>query len=311
MFKKRMFGQAFIDEVALFDSIADFNLTVPHERPLQQLLLEEGIEKTTAIVYKHVYQKHRSFIEKVNSYPTTPAPALTIKLVVIPGMFYKEYPEMGCDGMLIKNIAEKFNFVCDILDIDSRGSILKNKETIVRKLTDDPHENIWIVSFSKGSIETRIGLEEIYKSGLTRNNIKGWINVSGPIKGTALSDEKLNSALKYFLWRVFAEMTGIFGRMPDETAKSNALLKAPVNVPPQLEQIHLVGFPLASHLQPFTIGRYRKLSTYGPNDGIIMLSEALNLDGHVYPIWGVDHFLRSNHISEIIYKLLNYITNKN
>lgn len=304
--RKKMFGRAFIDEVELFKSIADLKLTNLDERLVRQFLMERGIEATTAILYRYVYQKHHPFIEQVNSCPPTHSPISAIKLIVVPGMFYKEYPEMGCDGVLIKNIAEKFNYPCEILNINSRGSVLKNKEFVKKKLIGDTHENIWIVSFSKGSIETRLALEEIYQSDLT-HHIKGWINVSGPIKGTALSDEKLNSNIKYILWRIFAGMTGIFGRMPNETARNNASLKAPVNIPPELVQIHLVGFPLVSHLQQFTIERYRKLSINGPNDGIIMLSDILGINGNVYPIWGVDHFLRSNHISEIIYKLLNYI----
>jgi hypothetical protein len=55
-----------------------------------------------------------------------------------------------------------------------------------------------------------------------------------------------------------------------------------------------VGFPLAQHLTNALARRcYRRVRHLGPNDGAgILLGDVCRLPGHVYPVWGADHYLR-------------------
>jgi hypothetical protein len=67
-----------------------------------------------------------------------------------------------------------------------------------------------------------------------------------------------------------------------------------LQLPPHLQLISLVGFPLRQHMTS-GLGRrcYDRVACHGPNDGVIVLSDVCAQPGLIYPIWGADHLLRS------------------
>lgn len=308
--RKKLFGSAFIDEVALFEEAKKYQSVELTHTLLKKIENERGLDLATVVFYEYLCQKHHNFIDAINSQKLrATSSGKSIKLIIMPGMFYKEYPEIGGDGLFIKTIAEKFNIECELVDVNSRGSILKNKDILKDKLLKEKHDNVWIVSFSKGSTETRLCLEELYSEKFP-NNIKGWISISGLVKGTSLWNHKHRNPVTSAIWRATAKILGIEHSLSREMSSNNPLLQKGVLLPSHLEVIHIMGVPLPSHLQPSLIKRYQKLAHSGPNDGIIMLSDFLGVSGNVYPLWGADHFLRLNHISALIYRILNYINTK-
>lgn len=310
MLRKKLFGSSFIDEVALFEEAEKYRNVELTDTVLKKITKDQGINQATALLYKHLSDKHADFIRAIDSYPSKAVPSqMPVKLIIVPGMFYKEYPEMGGDGLFIKTIAEKFNFEYELVELKSRGSVLQNKNLLKEKLRNEKHGNIWIISFSKGSTETRLCLEELSTEKFPAS-IKGWVSISGLIRGTFLADDKLRSPLAKALWRTTAQIIGVNHIITKEMSSRESVLRRKIFVPPNLEIIHIAGLPLASHLQPMLIQRYEKLSQFGPNDGIITLSDFLEVPGHVYPLWGADHFFRLHSISALIYRICNYINNK-
>ncbi len=310
MLRKKLFGSAFIDEVELFEESKKYKGVELTHTLLKKIENEQGLNQATVILYEYLCEKHRTFIDSINSQQLKAThPSKQLKLLIVPGMFYKEYPEIGGDGLFVKTIAEKFNMEYELIDLNSRGSIFKSRDVIKEKILRERHSNVWIVSFSKGSIETRLCLEELHGEKFP-NNIKGWINISGPVTGTSLWDHKHKSFFSRAIWRVISKILGIDHTLSREMSRNNLLLQKDFLLPPHLEVMHIVGVPLPSHLQPMTIKKYRRLAQFGPNDGIITLSDFLGVSGNVYPLWGADHFLRLNHISALIYKILNYIITK-
>lgn len=310
MLRKKIFGSAFIDEVALFNEVKKYEDVKLTKGILKEILNEHGLNQATAIFYKYMLHKHCDFINKINSHqPKATHSYKPIKLIIVPGMFYKEYPEMGGDGLFIKTISDKFDFECELVELDSRGSVLKNKDILKKILLKEKHNNIWLVSFSKGSTETRLCLEELFSEKFTKN-IKGWISISGLVKGTFLGDEKLQSPLTKAIWRATSKVLGIDHKISKEMSSGGHLMQNKIILPPDMEIMHIIGVPISSHLQPMLIKRYQRLARFGPNDGIINLSDFLEIPGHVYPLWGSDHFLRLSYISELIYKICNYINTK-
>ncbi len=308
MSRKKLFGSSFIDEVSLFEEIKRYKDIELTEDFLQKINAENGLDQATAILYEYLSKKHHAFISAIDSQqPRVSSLIKPLKLIIVPGMFYKEYPEMGGDGLFIKEIAKKFGIKCELVNLHSRGSVSQNKIVLKEKLLKENHENVWIISFSKGSTEVRLCLEEL-KEERVPNNIKGWISIAGLLKGTFLGDEKLQSFFTKTIWYATSKILGINHYLSKEMSLSNPLLKKHMALPSDLEIIHIIGVPLASHLQQsLTIKRYPRLAKFGPNDGIINLGDFLELPGNVYPLWGTDHFFRSHNISALIYKMLNYI----
>ena len=55
------------------------------------------------------------------------------------------------------------------------------------------------------------------------------------------------------------------------------------------------------------MGRYKKLSLLGPNDGMTDSYRSIFWNGKVFPIWGADHFCRTADMVPTLYKLFSYI----
>lgn len=306
MRKKKLFGESFIDEVALFADIEQRVGTPLTPAVLTEITNESGIDHATAVLYQHLRKRHAAFIDMIEGGSILPAPALRqTTIVVVPGMFYREYPEMGCDGAFIRGIVERFGFSCQVVETRSRGSISANAKLISETVAKVQGGDIWIVSFSKGSAETRLFLGKTAKSG-DPTRVRGWISISGTATGTPLADEKLGTPFARVIWSVTALTLGIHRGLASELARQAENTQYP-ELPEEVEVIHVAGFPLRSHLQPLLIKRHGRLSKYGPNDGIIVLGDFLDMPGRVYPIWGVDHFLRTHSVSALIYRLCNYI----
>lgn len=298
-----------IDEVALLEKASSFLDGDLSQDKLKEATALHGINHSTAVLYKYLTNRHQEFISKINSYPTSLATSYKpTKIIVIPGMFYKEHGDIGADGSLVRNITKKFGFEVELIETLSKGSVLANKDIVIKTLSENKHKNVWLVSISKGSIEVRNALEELRGKEVTKN-IKGWVSIVGLTKGTPHADKKLrNSFTKTTCYLTF-KILGVDHAVTEELACNNNSLKKEMLLDPHLEIIHINGFPLASHVEPLLVKRYKALAEGGPNDGILLLQDLLYVPGNVYPVWGVDHFLRTSEMSEIIYKMCHYINN--
>jgi hypothetical protein len=71
------------------------------------------------------------------------------------------------------------------------------------------------------------------------------------------------------------------------------VLDFPLVLPPHIQMINVVGFPLRKHFTSAVLRRFHdRIAALGPNDGMILLADVCALPGLVYPVWGGDHNLR-------------------
>ncbi len=300
-----------IDEIELFKKTSVVFTSDLILEKVDEVTSAHGTDQATAMLYKYLLMKHKNFIATINNFSTSlSAPNQPTKIIIIPGMFYKEHGDIGGDGLLVRNIAEKFGFETETVEVLSRGSVLDNKEIILSKLRDNQHNNVWLVSLSKGSTEVRLALEELRGKNLAKN-IKGWISIGGLINGTPHADKKLRTFLTKIIWYLTLKVLRIDYAVTDQIACRNKSLQKEMLLDSHIKVVHIVGFPLLSHVEPFLVKRYKTLAPSGPNDGIILLKDLIHISGEVYPVWGVDHFLRTSDMSGIIYKMCHYINNTN
>ena len=299
-----------VDEVALFEKVSSNLEGVLTQEKLKEITDLHGINHSTAVLYQYLTNLHQEFIFKINSYhgnfTSTKKPT---KIIIVPGMFYKEHGDIGGDGSLVRSIARKFGFETELIETLSRGSVLDNKNIIINKMKENKHTNVWMVSLSKGSTEVRAVLEEM-KGQNSIKNIQGWISIVGLTKGTPHADKKLRNSFTKTIWYLTLKVLGVDYLVTEEMACKNKTLKKEVLVDSHIEIIHINGFPLSSHVEPSLVKRYKTLAEEGPNDGIMLLRDLLDVPGNVYPVWGVDHFLRTSGMSRVIYKMCHYINNK-
>lgn len=248
--------------------------------------------------------EHKSFIRKLESYSAeTVELSANIKILILPGMFYKEHPETGADGALIMEIAQKFGFEVELVETKSGGSVSTNSTIIEKKLAQEKHPNIWLLSISKGSSDLRHYLQ----NGLLYSNIKGWINIAGILKGVPNMDFRMANPLRRILMRFLClifpiDYQALIELQTDHYFWSNR------DWPRGIEMIHILPIPHSSHIHEMLRSKYRKTLSIGPNDGLTPLTDVLDLPGHIYPVWGCDHLMRTPDMSGYIYQLFNYLS---
>jgi len=313
MLRRKLFAQAIGDEVLLRQQAK--LLLVDKKIPLDKADLEKigrqyGVDMATCCYYESLLQSgHGLFKNKIDRFAVTDNVTIKplsqkIKILLIPGMFYKEHPEMGGDGMLILSIAKQRGFDVQTIPVLSKGSMLKNVKIINEYMQQEIATSIWFVSISKGSGELRYYLQNYPVPA----SVKGCLSIAGIHQGSPHAIEKRSNRLKRSLYKLLCKFSRIDYQVLEELDPNHAIWKNK-HRNDTLEYIHLVPIPLYSHLQALVIKRYERLLRlcYQPNDGIVPIADVNALPGKIYPLWGVDHFVRTSQISELLYKFFSYI----
>jgi hypothetical protein len=305
--KSRRFLAPLGDEVALHaQSIA--MLQADSELDIAKAISKMEPDLATSLLYQYFrLSRHADFIQRMERFSDLSLNANNkVKILIIPGMYYREYPEAGADGSLAKEVALRNGFAAEIIQVNSRGSVTTNKQIIRRTILEEQHENVWLISISKGSADLRACLQEM-PAGDFPANLRGWINFSGIFHGSMLADQRINSWAKRLLLRAVCGLSGVDYQLPGELSTQHEYWRQPLHFLDKLELLHVLAFPLAAHVQPLIAHRFRGLSRLAPTDGMINLLDTLKYPGHIYPIWGCDHFTRGHNISQLLYRLCHYM----
>lgn len=307
---RKLFLEAQIDEVHLDEKAREysnqfshFTLTVDQFNAIQNTL---GFDLATRILYLYITEnQQRRFIETVNKIPIAQVNnQKKIKIIIIPGMHYQEHPEIGADGKLASDIALKLGFEIELINIKSRGTVKQNVPIIQQVIAACHANEIWLISLSKGSLEVRNYLQQLET---IPDNLRGWVSIGGICFGSKLADCKLKTRKQRLINRLLCKLVGIDYDVIPELSTQYSAWKRDFIISDRMTMINVVAMPLKSHISRLLQTRYQRLSQFGPNDGMILLQDYLQLPGFIYPIWGADHMMRNPNISALLYKLYYFI----
>jgi len=219
---------------------------------------------------------------------------------------YLERPDLGGDGRLVRDVAERCGWTTDLIPLASVGSATENARRICDWLARHSGERMILVSLSKGGADLKIAFRHASSSTLFRN-VAAWVNVCGPLDGSRMANWILTSRFRIWLLRLqYRLQKRDFQFVTDLRHGSGSPLNFCPSVPSEMKIISLVGFPLRQHLTtPFSRFCHRTLAAHGPNDGTISLSDLPAWPGKIYPAWGMDHYFRPEKVArELIAALL-------
>jgi hypothetical protein len=213
-------------------------------------------------------------------------------IVLVPGLFYKEFPHTGADGAVMKDVARSMGIPVLTIPVDESDGIESAADLIIADLLAAPSSatSIILVSLSIGSAEIRHALT---KPGASRafRRVGAWISVSGLPLGTPSLESVLRNPVRRILIKAQSAVKGWKFDVVRDLLRHRP--GAPFLLPPHLMFIQVVAFPLHRHLRERRCRRLRtQLAPFGPNDGFTLLEELAALPGHLYPVWGADHYLR-------------------
>jgi hypothetical protein len=306
-------------ERELFERVARYPEAVPWDEVtaglVRQIAESEGTDFATAWLYARLRNSpvHGPWMEQLGeatgSERDDRRPGATV--VIVPGAFYREYPQSGADGQVVREEAERLGFATDRVPLLSFGSLRANARMLGDWLARDRRENLILVSLSKGGAEVKLALAEP-GAAETFRRVAFWVNLSGLLWGTPLVGWLLSSRLRVLWFRLLFCWRGFdFSVIPELARGPGTPLDGELQLPGHLRAVHVVGFPLARHLSNGLARRcYRRVQAWGPNDGAgIILADVCRLPGVVYPVWGADHYLRpaGRDVRAIAARLLLYV----
>jgi hypothetical protein len=277
---------------------------LPGAGQLQQCAADNGLELATAAFYQAVLASsvHGQFCDQVNRISLSAGPARrALNLLIVPALFYEEKPQFGGDGRALAEIARARGHTVQLSPLLSRGSMASNAERLWRCVGQSSLASLWLVSLSKGSGEVRLVLQR-HPGDPAWENICGWLNCSGLVRGTPLA-QHYPLAL-----RTFFQLAGVDAQTADELRPSHPNWQNPWRPPAHWCVINLFGVPLLRHIGQRTMRwRYTRLARLGPNDGMALLPDLLVEPGLCYPLWGADHFLQPPDAKARFARLLAYM----
>jgi len=284
------------------------------EQVLKQLTAVEGIDFATALLYNDVINSSRygSFIKQIDRLRDEPAVnnrRINALLAIAPGAFYKEYPQSGADGPLLRQQAEILHCPCELIPSPSMGGIAENGRAICDWLATRPERRIILASISKGGSDIKAALARP-EAATSFQRVVAWINLGGMLDGSAAVEWILQNRLRRLAYRSLFWWRGLrLEVFTDLRRAAGTPLDFPLSIPERLLAIHVVGFPLRNHLcNRLSRTCHARVAPLGPNDGAILLSDVLRMPGLVYPVWGADHYLRPSwELRKLAAALLRYV----
>ncbi|MBI3736722.1 hypothetical protein HY256_09450 [Candidatus Sumerlaeota bacterium] len=228
------------------------------------------------------------------------------KVFIAPAAFYKEYPQFGGDGLIVRDAADKLGMECGTIPTRSTGGLDVNAEIIGRTLADQDGDGFILVTLSKGGADARIAFEQGH---IPQGKVAAWLQIGGLIHGTPLATHLLQGG-----WWRRALLTGYLAYtsasrelVSDLVSGEGSRLSRRAMAPDGVTVINMVGFPLARHLSGNLRSRHSRLAEFGPNDGCTLIRDAIVEPGLVLPIWGANHYFQHPVMPRCALALLKYL----
>lgn len=312
MLIRRLFAEAIGDEVALTEEarrqLEKLQDESPSSQTINALASKKDANLASAVLYQALLREphHGAFIRAVDQCPTS---AVTVDdaplMIVVPGMFYREYLEIGADGKLVKDIARKFGMKTVTAPTSSLGSVNENLAILHEYLCRVATRPFWLVSMSRGSAEVKWLLQR-YPDAPYLSALRVWLSIAGIVAGTPLHERIYANKFYGAMHRSLARINRISPALGEELVCSNPNWQK-LTCPPHTQIINIIAVPLSWHVTESAIRRYYRLCPFGPTDGVVLLTDYLDEPGLIYPVWGADHFLRMSRIAALFYRLLYFL----
>jgi hypothetical protein len=292
-----------------YSSLADLTADV-----LERLTREQGVDFATALLFDRLRKSpaNARFIERIDAlreFPRPPVSGVDATVVIVPGALYRERPDLGSDGRLVREVAESFNLRTDFIPLVSFGSVTHNARLIREWFMNHSPENVVLVSLSKGGADLRLALTAPDAPAVFRK-VAAWVNVCGPLNGSRLANWILSSRARTWFMRWKFRLQGRdFHFVTDLRQGRGTLLDLPARPAPAMKLVSVMGFPLRRHISSrYSRFCHRTLSAHGPNDGTTSLSDLQDWPGEIYPAWGMDHYFRPEQVAQrLIAAVLQFV----
>jgi hypothetical protein len=219
-----------------------------------------------------------------------PSGAVDYEILFVPTYLYKRLTFTGADFAAPRAALTRVGFTCHFVETQDDGAVEANAELVIAAIRARAQSGrrLIIVSASKSSPEvalalTRLGAQE-------SRHVAVWINTVGALQGTPMADEQLAPELEYIVGKI-----DVAGRDSITTARSRPRF-ASFRIPEHVLVVNYFGIPVSGSISFLARRGFFPLRKYGPNDGVLLLSDMIFPGGVTLAELGSDHFLLNDHL---------------
>ena len=313
------------DEKKLLDWAASYpaykNLNELTREVLQKVTRQEkDINKATALFYHRVITEPRNkiFLDDLERREKQIAKKLPnysrekVLLAMAPGMFYKDNPEVGADGRILRALARKIGLMEALIPVPQDGTVEENGEIICKFIRNAVSaKKIILTSVSKAGGDVKIALEKCGDKSYFKKVI-GWYNVGGINRGSVLINRIESGWRSRWEARIYFFIKGYnYQGMRSLRAGKGAPLEGKLQLPKHVRVVNVVGVPFERHVTKRARPFFKGMLPYGPNDGLSLNADSIISGGAIYPAFRNDHYFRWPMPENRILAFLSYLVEKN
>jgi hypothetical protein len=185
---------------------------------------------------------------------------------------------------------QEAGFSCDFVETKDDGAVEVNAEIVMAAIRARAQSGrrLIIVSASKSGPEVALALTKLGPA--ETRHVAAWINTVGALQGSPVADENLAPELELIVGKVDPA-----GRESITTARSRQRF-ASFRIPDHVLVVNYFGIPVSGSISFLARRGFFPLRKYGPNDGLVLLSDMIIPRGVTLTELGSDHFLINEHL---------------
>ena len=262
---------------------------------LRNLVQSIGLDQATLLLYQSICEssQYGPAIDSINRMrDMDTSDDGNTRMLIVPGFLHQEFPESGADGRLVIDAAKQIGLDYEILPSPSTGRLVDNAKLLLNYLETHSDSRLVLASICKGGSEV-VAAMQLEPTCEQFSNVVGWVNVCGVVRGSPVVDRVSKQRLRMLGLRFFFALRRWTMASLLDLRYEGGMLEAGFKPPSHMNIVHAVGFPTE---EDFTLAKLRsfhhQIGDLGPNDGVILLHDALRAAGVVYPVLGADHYMR-------------------
>lgn len=286
---------------------------LPTTQEMKFLTQEHGVSLATAVWIKCLQETapHAEFSREVRTFDLTKnaadlrAVASKFEVVVVASSLPAGRRAWGEHVEEWRAWARELGFSTEVILTDPGFGIDFNARVIAEALLAEPHPNRILVTYGQGTSEVRFLLEKRLRErsaaesgelaegrragGVEFAGVRAWISVAGAFAGASSSSLMLKGVWRPLAAKIRMFMAGRAPRVLRDTASESWRFKSDMPVPNDMLVVSVVGVPYASQIPAGLTASYLELGKIGPNDGVVLCTEAVVQPSVVVPIAGMSH----------------------
>jgi hypothetical protein len=219
-----------------------------------------------------------------------PAAAADYEVLFVPTYLYKRFRFIGADLAAPRAALKKVGLACYFVETDEDGTVEGNADLVIAAIRARAQSGrrLIIVSASKSGPEVALALTKLGPA--ETRHVAAWINTVGALQGSPLVDEQLLPEMEFIVGKVDND-----GVESLTTARSRQRFGS-FRIPEHVLVVNYFGIPVIGSISLRGRRGFFPLRKYGPNDGMVLLSDMIFPGGVTLTELGSDHFLLDQHL---------------